>query len=128
MAAGKTQQNKSDQQRAKDGTQAERPAGQDSFAQQDGGNQPDARAVGDPSPAPPGFSNNACIIAPRAPAPPHQQHRRGSRQADLPDKQLTFGAEPLAGRDPLLPAHRLISRVTSSNSVNPKSQRRLRRC
>lgn len=68
MAAGETQQNKSDQQRAKDGTQAERPAGQDSFAQQDGGNQPDARAVGDPSSpgSARGFSNNACIIAPES--------------------------------------------------------------
>ncbi len=68
MAAGETQQNKSDQQRAKDGTQAERPAGQDSFAQQDGGNEPDARAVGDPQQPRlrQRISNNACIIAPES--------------------------------------------------------------
>ena len=106
MAAGETQQNKSDQQRAKDGTQAERPAGQDSFAQQDGGNQPDARAVGDPQQPRLRqriFKQRLHNRPGERQRRPHQQHRQGSRQADLPDKQLTFGAEPLAGRDPLIP-------------------------
>ena len=105
MAAGETQQNKSDQQRAKDGTQAERPAGQDSFAQQDGGNQPDARAVGDPQQPRLRqriFKQRLHNRPGERQRRPHQHHRQGSRQADLPDEQLAFRAQPFPRRDPLI--------------------------
>ncbi len=76
-----------------------------------------------------GFSNNACIIAPESAsaAPTSSTARvRGRRICQINSWPLALSHSP--GGIHCSPAHRLISRVTSSNSVNPKSQRRLRRC